>query len=144
MPGSDRTQARGESLVSKPPYAVGQAWTYRTRPGEQASRVAIRRIDIEPDDGEVFHVSILGVKLRNHRLPGGLQSAMNHAAVSRASVDASLLEPDGDADADESWRDGYDVWRQAYDNGDAGIFDLPLADVLGYIEMVVAASGEAR
>ncbi|NID04269.1 hypothetical protein HBF26_05190 [Luteibacter jiangsuensis] len=130
--------------MSKPDYAVGQSWTYRTRPGEEASRVAIRRIDIEPEDGEVFHVSILGVKLRNHRLPGGIQPAMHHAAVSRASLDASLLEPDGHADAEEHWRDGYDVWRQAYDNGDAGIFDLPLADVLGYIEMVVAASGEAR
>lgn len=130
--------------MSKPDYAVGQSWTYRTRPGEEASRVAIRRIDIEPEDGEVFHVSILGVKLRNHRLPGGIQPAMHHAAASRASLDASLLEPDGQADAEEHWRDGYDVWRQAYDNGDAGIFDLPLADVLGYIERVVAASGEAR
>ncbi len=130
--------------MSKPDYAVGQSWTYRTRPGEEASHVAIRRIDIEPEDGEVFHVSILGVKLRNHRLPGGIQPAMHHAAVSRASLDASLLEPDGRADDEEHWRDGYDVWRQAYDNGDAGIFDLPLPDVLGYIEMVVAASGEAR
>ncbi|NID15847.1 hypothetical protein [Luteibacter yeojuensis] len=130
--------------MSKPDYAVGQAWTYRTRPSEEASRVAIRRIDHEPEDGEVFHVSILDVKLRNHRLPGGLQPAMRHAAVSRASLDRSLLQVDGVADGDEGWRDGYGVWRQAYDNGDAGIFDLPLAEVLDYIERVVAASGESR
>ncbi|SEM36225.1 hypothetical protein SAMN02800694_0789 [Luteibacter sp. UNCMF331Sha3.1] len=130
--------------MTNPDYAVGQAWTYRTRPGEEASRVAIRRIDREPEDGEVFHVSILGVKLRNHRLPGGTQPAMNHAAVSRATLDASLLAHEGAADTDEAWRDGYAVWRQAYDNGDAGIFDLPIPEILGYIEMVVAASGEAR
>ncbi|SDG50755.1 hypothetical protein [Dyella sp. 333MFSha] len=130
--------------MTKPAYAPGQAWTYRTRPGEEDSRIAIRKIDHEPEDGEVFHVSILGVKLRNHRVPGGLQPAMNHAAVSRATLDASLLTTDGPADADEGWRDGYAVWRQAYDNGDAGIFDLPVPEILGYIEMVVAASGEAR
>jgi hypothetical protein len=130
--------------VTKPDYAVGQSWTYRTRPGEEASRVVVRHIDHEPEDGEVFHVSILGVKLRNHRVPGGLQPAMNHAATSRATLDASLLAVDGEADADESWRDGYAVWRQAYDNGDAGIFEIPIAEILGYIEMVVAASGEAR
>ena len=130
--------------MSKPDYAVGQSWTYRTRPGEEASRVAIRRIDIEPEDGEVFHVSILGVKLRNHRVPGGQQPAMNHAAVARSTLDASLLESAGEADTDESWRDGYAVWRQAYDSGDAGIFEIPLPEILGYIEMVVAASGEAR
>lgn len=130
--------------MTKPDYAVGQAWTYRTRPGEEGARVAIRRIDDEPEDGEVFHISILGVKLRNHRVPGGLQFAMNHAAVSRATLDASLLDVDSDADSDESWRDGYAVWRQAYDNGDAGIFEIPVRDILGYIEMVVASSGEVR
>lgn len=129
--------------MSRPDYAPGQSWTYRTRPGEEDSRLAIRKIDVEPEDGEVFHVSILGVKLRNHRVPGGLQPAMHHAAVSRATLDKSLLDVDGSADADESWRDGYAVWRQAYDNGDAGVFDLEVKDILGYIEMVVAASGEA-
>jgi hypothetical protein len=132
-----------ERPVSKPEYAVGQAWTYRTRPGEEASRVAIRQIDREPEDGEVFHISILGVKLRNHRVPGGLQPAMHHAAVSRATLDASLLAQEGEADGDGRWRDGYAVWRLAYDNGDAGVFDMPVADILGYIEGVVAASGEA-
>jgi hypothetical protein len=130
--------------VTKPDYAEGQAWTYRTRPGEEASRVMIRRVDIEPEDGEVFHVSILDVKLRNHKVPGGSQPAMHHAAVLRGTLDASLLQADGDADTDETWLNGYDVWRQAYDNGDAGVFDLTVAEILGYIEKVVAASGELR
>lgn len=130
--------------MTKPAYAPGQAWSYRARPGEETSRVAIRRIDQEPEDGEVFHISILGVKLRNHRVDGGVQPAMNHAAVSRATLVASLLDPVGAADEDESWRDGYAVWRQAYDNGDAGVFDLSIPEILGYIEMVVAASGEVR
>jgi hypothetical protein len=139
-----RGRPAGENPVPKPDYAAGQSWTYRTRPGEEASRVAIRHIDHEPEDGQVFHVSILDVKLRNHRVPGGMQGAMNHAAVSRSTLDASLLALAGDADTDESWRDGYGVWRQAYDNGDAGIFEIPVSEILGYIEMVVAASGEAR
>jgi hypothetical protein len=130
--------------VTKPDYAVGQAWTYRTRPGEEASRLMIRHIDVEPEDGEVFHISILDVRLRNHKVEGGAQPAMNHAAILRVGLDASALQLDGSADADEAWRDGYAVWRQAYDNGDAGVFDLPVADILGYIEKVVAASGELR
>lgn len=130
--------------MTRPEYAEGQAWTYRTRPGEEASRVAIRRIGAEPDDGPVFHISILDVNLRNHRLEGGRQHAMHHAAVSRATLDKSLLACEGPARADDRWRGGYDVWRQAYDNGDAGVFDLTVAEILGYIEMVVAASGEVR
>ena len=130
--------------MTRPEFAPGQAWTYRTRPGEEASRVVIRKKDIEPEDGEVFHISILGVKLRNHRLPGGLQPAMHHAAVARATLDQSLLAYEGDGDDDEVWMDGYAVWRQAYDHGDAGVFDIPVSEILGYIEMVIAASGEVN
>lgn len=130
--------------MTRPDYAAGQAWTYRTRPGEEASRVVIRKIDIEPEDGEVFHLSFLDVKLRNHRVPGGFQRAMHHAAVPRATLDQSLLEMVGPGDTDERWKNGYTIWRQAYDNGDAGVFDIPLADILGYLEQVVAASGEAH
>jgi len=130
--------------MPKPDYAVGQVWTYDHRPGEDASRVAIRAVGVEPEDGEVFHVSILGVKLRNHRVEGGFQPAMHHAAVSRSTLDKSLRELTAGTDQDPTWENGYAVWRQAYDNGDAGVFDLSVADILGYIEMVVAASGEAR
>ena len=129
--------------MTKPDYAEGQVWTYDHRPGEDGSRVVIRKIGVEPEDGEVFHLSIVGVKLRNHRVPGGAQPAMHHAAVLRTTLDKSLRTLTPATDADTAWEDGYAVWRQAYDNGDAGVFELTIAEILGYIEMVVAASGEA-
>jgi hypothetical protein len=129
--------------MTKPDYAEGQVWTYDHRPGEDGSRVVIRKIGVEPEDGEVFHVSIVGVKLRNHRVPGGAQPAMHHAAVLRATLDKSLRELTTASDEDPAWQNGYAVWRQAYDNGDAGVFELSVPEILGYIEMVVAASGEA-
>jgi hypothetical protein len=128
--------------MTRPEYTPGQAWTYRTRPGAEASRVIIRKKDIEPEDGEVFHISILDARLRNHRVDGGIQHAMHHAAVARATLDQSLLDCVGEGDEDEAWMDGYEVWRHAYDRGDAGVFDIPVAEILGYIERVVAASGE--
>jgi hypothetical protein len=128
--------------MTKPDYAEGQVWTYDHRPGEDGSRVVIRKIGVEPEDGEVFHVSILGVKLRNHRVHGGAQPAMHHAAVLRTTLDKSLRELTPATDSDTAWEDGYAVWRQAYDNGDAGVFELTIAEILGYIELVVAASGE--
>jgi hypothetical protein len=130
--------------MTKPDYAEGQVWTYDHRPGEDGSRVVIRKMGVEPEDGEVFHVSILGVRLRNHRIPGGAQPAMHHAAVLRTTLDKSLRELTTASDEDTAWESGYAVWRQAYDNGDAGVFELSAAEILGYIEMVVAASGEVR
>jgi hypothetical protein len=130
--------------MPKPDYAEGQVWTYDHRPGEDDSRVVIRKIGLEPEDGEVFHVSILSVKLRNHRVPGGAQPAMHHAAVLRTTLDKSLREVTPITNDDPAWENGYAVWRQAYDNGDAGVFELSVPEILAYIEMVVAASGETR
>lgn len=128
--------------MSRPDYAPGQAWTYRTRPGEDDSRVVIRAITAEPDDGDVVHASILDARIRNHRVDGGIQPAMHHVALSRKALDASVLHYQGEATPDDRWQDGYAVWRQAYDNGDAGVFDIPVAEVLAYLERVIAASGE--
>jgi hypothetical protein len=69
---------------------------------------------------------------------------MHHAAVLRTTLDKSLRELTSASDQDQAWENGYAVWRQAYDNGDAGVFELSIAEILGYIEMVVAASGEVR
>jgi hypothetical protein len=128
--------------MTRPEYAPGQAWTYRTRQGAEGSTVVIRKKDVEPEDGEVFHISILGANLRNHRVDGGLQPSMHHAAVARTTLDQSLLAYIGDGDEDEAWMDGYAVWRQAYDNGDAGVFDTSVAEILDYIERLIASSGE--
>ncbi|TCV95880.1 hypothetical protein EC912_102225 [Luteibacter rhizovicinus] len=123
-------------------YAEGQIWSYRTRPNEDGSRVIIRAIEALPGLGEVFHVSITDLKLRNHRVEGGLQRSLPHIPVDRAALDASVLEIDGIAAEDTEWRAGYDVWTQAFVNGDAGVFDLPVAEILGYVETIVAAAGE--
>ena len=130
--------------MTRPDYAPGQSWTYHTRPGEEASRLVIRQIDIEPKDGEIFHASLLGVKLRNHRVHGGFQPAMHHVVMNRSALDRSVKEMVGKGDADETWKGGHRVWREAYDAGDADVFDIPAADILGYLERVVAATGEIR
>jgi hypothetical protein len=123
-------------------YSEGQVWSYRTRPGEEGSTVVIHRIESYPEEGDVFHIAIEEVRLRNHRVDGGLQTAMRHVPVSRATLDASVLDLLRIAAPEEGWREGYEVWQQAFANGDAGVFDIPVADILGYIETVVASAGE--
>jgi hypothetical protein len=121
-------------------YTEGQVWSYRTRTGEEASTLVIRCMESYPDEGEVFHIGIDNVRLRNHRIDGGLQTALRHAAVSRETLDASVVALQEIAAPDEGWREGYEVWGQAFANGDAGVFDIPVAAVLDYIEMIVASS----
>ncbi|MBB3225961.1 hypothetical protein FHW69_000551 [Luteibacter sp. Sphag1AF] len=124
-------------------YAPGQVWTYRNRPGEEASRLVIRAIEALPQDGEVIHIAAHGLNLRNHRMDGGMQRTLHHLAVSRGTLDRSVVALDGTLPDDGAWRPGYDIWTQAFVNGDAAVFESDLPAILDYIEKVIAASGEA-
>lgn len=42
---------------------LGQVWTYRTRPGEEQSRVQVFVVEDVPSVGEVVHVSVDGVRI---------------------------------------------------------------------------------
>ncbi len=43
------------------PFAPGQSWIYKSRPGETASRVLVHHLDDYPKVGKVIHVTISGL-----------------------------------------------------------------------------------
>ncbi len=45
-------------------FAVGQQWSYPTRPVEPDSRLVILRIDDHPKLGRIVHVGVSGARLR--------------------------------------------------------------------------------
>lgn len=45
-------------------FAVGQQWSYPTRPAEPASRLVILRIEDHPKLGRIVHVGVSGAMLR--------------------------------------------------------------------------------
>lgn len=122
-------------------FARGQVWRYRTRPGEEGSRLLINRIEIEPELGEVFHVSVRALRVRNPRVDGGFVGVLPHLPLARAALEASVTALDGIAAPNPAFLPGYATWRLAFANGEAGTFAVPIADVIDGIEAAIAASG---
>ena len=106
-------------------YAEGQAWTYKTRPGEEDSIVVIGKIETR-DGLEVIHVQIQGVALPN-LVTGDIQTVIGEVPMSRAYLELSLVaRTTGELDTavfDENYRN----WEEA---GPGGVFTLTLADVM--------------
>jgi len=111
--------------MSKHEYAAGQVWAYRTRPGDEASRVKIHAVEPYPGPGgedEVFHVSVVGFSFRNPDAP----PVLSHVPVARETLDASLTEQvPGEGDFPDP-AEGIASWRE---NG-GGVFNLPIADIV--------------
>jgi hypothetical protein len=122
-------------------FVRGQVWQYRTRPGEEASRLLINKIEVEDDLGEVFHISVRALRVRNPHAPGGFAGVLPHLPVSRATLEASVVALDGIAAPNPAFLQGYATWRVAYANGEAGIFSTPVAAIIDGIEATLAAPG---
>jgi hypothetical protein len=120
--------------ASSPRYRVGQVWRYQTRPGEEASRVIVGRIERIEGLGTVVHVKLTGLRLRG---PQGVATVMFHAPVAEPQLSASvtdLTEARGDLGG---FAEGYAMWRSAYESGQAGVFTQPLSEVVDSMEQAL-------
>lgn len=119
-------------------YKSGQVWKYKTRPGEENSLVYIVKVDREKGYGNIYHIYIDGLKIRNSKIKGGIQSQLPHAPVDEKTLNDSVtaLLREGGPMPDIS--EGYRAWREPFDAGNAGVFNIPVAKIIGFIEDIVS------
>jgi hypothetical protein len=122
------------------PFTSGQLWSYAHRPGEEGSTVEILRVEREPAFGTIVHVSVHGLRFRNPMAPGGFGNRIGHLPFAEDALRGSVRAVVGQREPDDEGREGYQSWRAAFEQGDAGVFTVSLADVVGMME---AALGDA-
>ncbi len=113
--------------MSAHPYAAGQVWAYRTRPGEEGSRLRIHAVETVPGSDEpAYHVTLSGL---------GIQ--LGHLPLSRQSLDASVTELSETDAAFPDPTEGVAAWRE----GGGGVFTVPVA---GVVQMMADALDDAN
>ncbi|PRH88878.1 hypothetical protein C5L14_06595 [Labrys okinawensis] len=118
-------------------YAVGQIWSYRTRAGEENSRVIIDKIEDARTLGKIYHVTIKGVKVKNPKIAGGISDTLQHLPLSQASLDGSVLKLIGTGKSDPSFQEGYREWKTAFDGDKAGIWTVSIEKIVGAVEKAI-------
>lgn len=118
-------------------YAVGQVWKYHHRHGEDGSRLMVLRIDTEPGYGNIVHVAVSGLSIRAPQAPNGYIREMGHLPFVEDAIDQSVTEL-VDTLPEPPAGDGYAVWREAFDKGEAGVFTVPLGKLLALTEQSVS------
>jgi hypothetical protein len=121
-------------------YAEGQVWTFRARGGEEGATLLINRIEQDPRFGAIYHISVFGVRLDNPRAPGGAITELPHFPVSRETLDKSCLELRGVREPNPEYLPGYAQWREAFDAGQAGVFDIPVDEIVDIVQSAIAKS----
>ncbi|NNE82588.1 MAG: hypothetical protein HKN28_01320 [Alphaproteobacteria bacterium] len=119
-------------------FAVGQVWIYKTRPTEEASRVLIGKIESVSGLGNIIHVKLIGLRLRESFAPDTRVSVMNHAPMSEVAFASSVIELTDELADLEGFSEGYNTWRSAFRAGEAGIFTISLAEAIGFIDQMLS------
>lgn len=119
-------------------FKEGQVWSYRTRATEQGSTLLINKVEPDGKRGFIFHISVTGLSLKNARTPGGITHELPHLPVSSQTLESSVVKLIGSAPPNPGYHDGYVTWRQAFDAGRAGVFTIPVADIVANVEKTVS------
>ena len=119
-------------------FSEGQVWNYRARLEEPTSTLLINKVEVEPKLGEVYHISVRWVRVKNRHAPNGVSTELPHFPVSRKTLELSVTTLVGQSPANPDYLEGYATWRKAYEEGNAGVFTIPVAEIVGFVESTLS------
>lgn len=126
---------RADAQEMEEKYRPGQKWSYKTRPGEEDSYLVVLKVDKDPQLGNIVHVALRKLKMKNELTPdGSVSENVNHMPFSQAALDKSglkLLEEKTDLPA---FAEGYRMWREAFDAERAGVYSITVAEAVAVME----------
>jgi hypothetical protein len=118
-------------------FSEGQVWSYKARAGEEGSTLLINKVEVDPGLGPIFHISIANVRVKNPRTSSGITTDLPHFPVSKKTLDESVLKLISKSKANPEYLAGYKEWKSAFDKGSAGIFTIPVQEIVGFIEKAI-------
>lgn len=127
-------------------YRVGQEWQYKTRPAEENSTLKILKIEEYPKTGKIIHISIRGLKIKNPGSPTGFAENLSHIPISEEALKKSVtgLKNETGKKPDSLEMDGYAHWKKEFDKGNAGIFTIPVSEIVSSLEESITSGNQSR
>jgi hypothetical protein len=115
-------------------YQVGQIWEYQARSGEEKSTLTIVAIEKHKNLGTILSIYVGGLKIMNPNADNGFLDEIQHLPFSKQALDKSVTKLIGTAKQLPDYKDGYDEWRTALDNGKAGIYSITVKESIDITE----------
>lgn len=138
LAGCSKPESIPKATMEESKYKIGQVWKYRTREGEESSRIFIVRADPNEKLGTIYHLYIDGLKIKNPHIDSGIQDHLPHSPVSEKTLDESVTTLAIESSPNlPDVSEGYETWKQAFDKGEGGIFTIPASQIIQYIEDIV-------
>lgn len=99
-------------------YAVGQCWSYDTRPGFESSRIVIGAIEENADVGEVICVTLIDVPLMLHKGEEAGPATIDFVPFSRQAIDSSVRSLLGNEPPSAEFAGHHENWKEETEGDD--------------------------
>lgn len=124
-----------KQMMSK--YKPGQVWSYKTRKGEESSRIVICKVESHEKLGNIVHVQVTGVAIKSPASRDGIARTIEHSPYAEAAIDKSVTTLIAENNDLPDFSEGYDQWRRSFDQGKAGIFTISVAEGVDLMEQAL-------
>ena len=116
-------------------FKPGQVWQYRTRKGEEGSRLIIGKVEQMGSIGIVIHIKLIGLRIMNPHAPGGVSNTIAHAPVAEANLSESVTTLVSEGGNLDGFHEGYDTFKKA---GKPGVLTIPVSEIVDSVERAFA------
>ena len=124
------TNKESTTLSTETDFEPGQVWSYKARAGDDDSLLTILKVEDDPKLGKVVHIHLSNVKIPTDSNPDGEYKKIGHLPISLPYLIDSVTDLKTTSEPIPEFQDGYDLWRNAVDQGGAGAFKMSVADAI--------------
>ena len=88
--------------------------------------------------GAVVHVRIDGVRVPDPEVPGGVSQGIQLMPFTEEALAVSVGPMVAENVEVTNWEAAYDAWRDAYEEGEATVWSLPVYDAIQVMQSMMA------
>lgn len=92
---------------------------YKTRKGEEETRILILKVE-RVKSQDIVHVCVVGKGF----------NGPSHMPFTEQAIEQSVTHLEKDFVSVQEFGEGYSIWKRAFENDDAGIYDVTVAEAL--------------
>jgi hypothetical protein len=118
-------------------FEEGQVWSYKNRVGEEKSTLLIlyiENLDSNLKEDKVIHIAIDNIKIKNLKNNKKISDGIQHVPLSERALIKSVLKLEKHNVELPDFREDYNYWKKAFENGEGGVWSVEVAKIIDYTE----------
>ena len=92
------------------------------------------KVENHPKLGNIVHVAMRDLKMKNRRSPDGYSDKVNHMPFAEEAIKKSAVKLLKEKVELPDYEEGYGMWREAFEAGRADVYTITLTGAVGVME----------